>query len=128
MLILYQSKINDIERPCFTLISRMDKMPPYLLDASEGVGAIIIYEDDSEIMQKAKLFMAYHGIIDIKMRMLKVPELLRILGFGDGYILKGNQTNQKRFIGNAVEVNLAKYKVKARIQVIRFHCLSPYPS
>jgi len=114
----YQSKGNDLDRPCFTLIARMDKMPPYLVDATEGVGAILIYEEDSEIMKKIKLFMAYHGIIDIKMRMLKVPELLRIQGFGDGYILKGTQTDQKRFIGNAVEVNLAKHKVKARIQML----------
>src|SRR5690606_2304782 len=114
----YESKGNDLDRPCFTLIARMDKMPPYLMEASEGVGAILIYEDDSEIMQKIKLFMAYHGIIDIKMRMLKVAELLRIQGFGDGYVLKGTQTDQKRFIGNAVEVNLAKHKVKARILIL----------
>lgn len=111
----YNSKGNDLNRPCFTLIARMDKMPPYLLESTEGEGAILIYEDDTEIMKKIKLFMAIHGIVDIKMRMLKVRELLRIQGFGDQYQLKGTQTDQKRFIGNSVEVNLAKSIVKARI-------------
>ncbi|MDN3689080.1 DNA cytosine methyltransferase [Cyclobacterium jeungdonense] len=114
----YTSKGNDLDRPCFTLIARMDKMPPYLVDATEGEGAILIYEDDSETLKKIKLFMAAYGIMDIKMRMLKVPELLRIQGFGDGYQMMGTQTDQKRFIGNAVEVNLAMHKAQARLAAI----------
>lgn len=115
----YSSKGNDLERPCFTLIARMDKMPPSLLEATPGEGAIIIYDDDSETMKKIKLFMAIHGIVDIKMRMLMVRELLRIQGFGDGYVLKGTQTDQKRFIGNAVEVTLSKAKCNARIEALK---------
>jgi DNA (cytosine-5)-methyltransferase 1 len=115
----YASKGNDLERPCFTLIARMDKMPPYLMNATEGAGAIIINTEDSETMKKIKLFMAAKGIIDIKMRMLKVNELLRIQGFGDQYILKGTQTDQKRFIGNAVEVNLAMKKCAERISTLK---------
>ena len=46
--------------------------------------------------------MAAYGIIDIKMRMLKIPEMLRIMGLGDDYKLAGTQTDQKKFIGNAV--------------------------
>lgn len=43
------------------------------------------------------------GIIkDIKMRMLTIQELKEITGFKPNYILMGNQTNQKKFIGNAV--------------------------
>lgn len=115
----YTSKGNDLERPCFTLIARMDKAPPSMIGAIEGEGAILIYEDDSDIMKKIKLFMAAHGIVDIKMRMLKVTELLRIQGFGDKYQLKGTQTDQKRFIGNSVEVSLAKAKVKSRIDILQ---------
>jgi DNA (cytosine-5)-methyltransferase 1 len=114
----YQNKGNDLDRPCFTLIARMDKMPPYLMDATEGYGAIIVYEDDCETLKKIKLFMAIYGIVDIKMRMLKVVELLRIQGFGDQYKLMGNQTDQKRFIGNSVEVNLAMKKAQARLMAI----------
>lgn len=112
----WSSNGASMDKPCFTLIARMDKAPPYLVEANElqSEGAIVIYEDDSEIIKKIKLFMAYYGIVDIKMRMLKVPELLRIQGFGDHYILHGNQSMQKKFIGNSVEVNLAKAKVKSR--------------
>jgi len=46
--------------------------------------------------------MAAYGIIDIKMRMLKVPELLKIQGFPNNYYLAGNQSDQKKFIGNSV--------------------------
>lgn len=114
----WSSKGNTLERPCFTLIARMDKAPPILVDATEGQGAILIYEDDLEIVKKIKLFMAHYGIVDIKMRMLKVKELLKIQGFGDSYILKGNQSMQKKFIGNSVEVNLAKKKVAARLDYL----------
>lgn len=116
----FKSKGSNLENPCFTLIARMDKAPPYIVDAEsieragDVIPCILIYNDESEIMKKIKIFMATHGIVDIKMRMLKIPELLRIQGFGDKYILKGTQTDQKRFIGNAVEVTLAKCKVAAR--------------
>ena len=114
----YQNKGNDLNRPCFTLIARMDKMPPSIIEATEGEGAIIIYNDDCETMKKIKLFMAFYGIVDIKMRMLKVAELLRIQGFGDQYKLRGTQADQKRFIGNSVEVNLAMKKAQARMTAI----------
>ena len=55
-----------------------------------------------------KEFMAEFGIIDIKMRMLKVPELLAIQGFPKGYKLIGTQSEQKKFIGNAVEVTTSR--------------------
>lgn len=82
----------------------MDKAPPYLISSEEGKdGIIIIYPDDSEVMILIKKFMAFHGIIDIKMRMLKVVELKRIQGFPEDYILKGTQADQKKFIGNSVQ-------------------------
>ena len=52
--------------------------------------------------------MALYNIIDIKMRMLKIKELKRIQGFPEDYILIGSQAEQKKFIGNAVEVGMAK--------------------
>ena len=52
--------------------------------------------------------MATYGIVDIKMRMLNVGELKRIMGFGTDYTLIGTQTEQKKYIGNAVEVNMSK--------------------
>ena len=42
----YQSDGGSIEKPCFTLIARMDKMPPYLITTEQGELAIVIGEDD----------------------------------------------------------------------------------
>ena len=103
----YNSAGGSVDNPCFTLIARMDKMPPYLVQTTEGVG-IEVYEDDSPMTRTIKEFMAAYGIIDIKMRMLKVSELLAIMGFPRGYKLVGTQSEQKKFIGNAVEVTTSR--------------------
>lgn len=108
----FNSAGGDINKPCFTLIARMDKMPPYLISTEKGVG-IRIFETDSEMTCKIKEFMAMYGIIDIKMRMLNINELKRIMGFSDNYILVGTQTEQKKYIGNAVEVNMSKVLCEA---------------
>lgn len=92
----------SLENPCFTLIARMDKRPPYLVITENGQLAITISESDSEIIKKIKLFMAAFSIAQIKMRMLKIDELKRIQGFPDDYVLVGSQADQKKFIGNAV--------------------------
>ena len=52
--------------------------------------------------------MVLHGITDIKMRMLKIVELLKIQGFSENYKLIGTKTEQKKFIGNAVHPTVAK--------------------
>lgn len=103
----FNSSCGSIDNPCFTLIARMDKMPPYLISTKEGVG-IAIYENDSKMMVDIKEFMAMYGIVDICMRMLKVDELKQIMGFPKDYILVGTQSEKKKYIGNAVEVNMAK--------------------
>ncbi len=109
----YQSKGSDVNDPCFTLIARMDKMPPYIVQIETGEFAIEIYSNDSPMTILIKKFMAAHGIVDIKMRMLYVIELLKIQGFPVHYILIGNQADQKKFIGNSVEVNTAKAMCEA---------------
>lgn len=77
----FQSAGGSVDNPCFTLIARMDKMPPYLIQTEQGEVAIVIDPNDSPAMVKIKEFMALYGIIDIKMRMLRIPELKRIMGF-----------------------------------------------
>lgn len=72
-----------------------------------GDMAILIEPNDSPAMVKIKEFMALYCIIDIKMRMLRIPELKMIMGFPRDYILVGTQADQKKFVGNAVEVNTA---------------------
>lgn len=107
---------SSIDHPSPVIIARQDKAPMYLVQAISGVFSIPVYPEDSPCMVKIKEFMAAFNIVDIKMRMLKIPELLRIQGFGDGYVLKGNQSDQKRFIGNAVEVNQARVLIEAMYQ------------
>lgn len=109
----FASKGGSVNDPCFTLIARMDKMPPYLITTDEGNIGIEVYETDSPMTQKIKEFMAIYGIVDIKMRMLKISELKRIMGFPDDYVLKGSQSDQKKYIGNAVEVGMARVLCEA---------------
>lgn len=123
----FASAGGSIDNPCFTLIARMDKMPPYLVNASSTVenlppfvkidtmGNIIIevYDTDIPILVKIKEFMAMYQIVDVMMRMLKIPELKRIMGFPENYKLIGTQAEQKKYIGNAVEVGMARVLCEA---------------
>lgn len=109
----FSSSGGSVDKPCFTLIARMDKMPPYLIATETGDIAIKIEETDSPAMVKIKEFMALYGIIDIKMRMLRIPELKQIMGFPKEYVLIGSQADQKKFIGNAVEVGIARKMCEA---------------
>lgn len=116
----FNSKGSDINNPCFTLIARMDKMPPYLVSTENGFG-IKIYESDSPMTIKIKQFMAMYGIVDIKMRMLKISELKKIMGFPEDYVLIGSQADQKKFIGNAVEVNMARVLCEALVSKLNIN-------
>jgi DNA (cytosine-5)-methyltransferase 1 len=97
----YNSKGGSIDSPCFTLIASMDKSAPSLVSASHGEVPEIDIED-SPMMVKIKEFCQEYGITDITTRMLRVPELKKIQGFGEDYYLAGNQADQKKFIGNSV--------------------------
>ena len=115
----FNSAGGSIDNPCFTLIARMDKMPPYLVATETGRVAIEIYDTDSPMTKKIKEFMALYGIVDIKMRMLRIPELKRIMGFPENYVLIGTQADQKKFIGNAVEVTMARVLCEAVSKKLR---------
>ena len=122
----FNSAGSSVDNPCFTLIARMDKMPPYLVATESGQLAIEIYDNDSPMTVKIKEFMALYGIVDIKMRMLRIPELKKIMGFPEDYVLIGTQADQKKFIGNAVEVTQAKKNTEAlckRLRVFRLEKL-----
>ena len=126
----YSRTGKSIDEPCFTLIARMDKTPPYLIEVAQDgeIPSFIkidgntivyeIYESDSPKTKEIKEFMAIYGIIDIKMRMLKIQELKEIMGFPKDYILVGTQTEQKKYIGNAVEVNTARAICEATVKRI----------
>ena len=115
----FNSAGGSVDSPCFTLIARMDKMPPYLVATESGRLAIEIYDNDSPMTVKIKEFMALYGIVDIKMRMLRIPELKKIMGFPEDYVLIGTQADQKKFIGNAVEVTQARKNTEALCKVLR---------
>ena len=115
----FNSAGSSVDNPCFTLIARMDKMPPYLVATESGQIAIEIYDNDSPMTVKIKEFMSLYGIVDIKMRMLRIPELKRIMGFPEDYVLVGTQADQMKFIGNAVEVTQAKKNAEALCAKLR---------
>lgn len=121
----FASAGGSIERPCFTLIARMDKMPPYLVATETGDVAINVYDTDTPMTVKIKEFMALYGIVDIKMRMLNIHELKRIMGFPDSYVLVGTQADQKKFIGNAVEVNMARVLCEALCRSLKDLNINP---
>ena len=95
------------------MMAHMDKAPIWLVTAEHGEICIAIFENDSPMTRKIKEFMAMYGIIDIKMRMLNIQELKRIMGFPEDYTLIGTQAEQKKFIGNAVEVNMSRVLCEA---------------
>ena len=103
----YQSKGGSIDEPIFTLIARMDKSPAYLATAEKGTPPEI-QSEDSEYTRLIKEFMIEHHIINIYMRLLSVTELKQAQGFPIDYTLVGTQTEQKKFIGNAVECHMSQ--------------------
>lgn len=104
----FSSKGGSVEDPCFTLIARMDKRPPSLVQTNHGGKTPKIKPQDCYTMRRIKAFCFAYGITDITTRMLRVPELKKIQGFPDDYYLAGNQTDQKKFIGNSVVPAIVK--------------------
>ena len=87
----------------------------YLMNPQNGEG-VCISPSDSQAMRKIKEFMLLFGLSDIRMRMLRIPELKRIMGFPTDYELIGNQGEQKKYIGNAVEVTTSRALCVATIK------------
>lgn len=113
---------GDIDQPCCTIVARQDKTPLYFVQVEHGPVAIAVFDTDSETMIKIKQFMVLYGLVDIKMRMLRVNELLKIQGFPADYILEGNQSDQKKFIGNSVVPHVVKAWTEAMaIRLIEFN-------
>jgi DNA (cytosine-5)-methyltransferase 1 len=99
------------DEPCMTVVARQDKAPLSMAtveQSNEPVMAIPVFESDCPTVVKIKEFMVMYDIYDIKKRMLMIPELLKIQSFPDNYYLAGTQTDQKKFIGNAVPPKVAK--------------------
>lgn len=106
-------QMHSVSKPSPPLLATADKTPMYLTTTEIGKDAIEILPTDIPIVVKLKEFMNLYGISDIKMRMLRVDELLKIQGFPDKYRLLGNQSDQKKFIGNSVVPHVVKAWVEA---------------
>lgn len=104
---------TSTDQPCPVIVARQDKAPLYLMQAVSGEFAIPVYDHDTEIAIAVKYFMVMYKISDIKMRMLRVQELLQIQGFPASYKLEGNQSDQKKFIGNSVVPQVVKSWIEA---------------
>lgn len=111
---------TSIEAPCPVIIARQDKATLYFVGVESGPVSIAVFDNDTDICIKIKQFMAVYGLVDIKMRMLRVLELLRIQGFPAKYKLEGNQSDQKKFIGNSVHPFIPKYWAEALAAKIIF--------
>jgi DNA (cytosine-5)-methyltransferase 1 len=114
----WKQQVHSTDDPSPVLIAKQDKTPLYLVQYDKGRVAIAVYEDDSEVMIRIKEFMVIYELVDIKMRMLRVVELLKIQGFPEGYKLEGNQADQKKFIGNSVVPHVVKAWTMALAQRI----------
>lgn len=99
---------TSTDAPCPVIVARQDKAPLYLVQCEAGDIAIAVYAEDSECTIRIKQFMAAFRLVDIKMRMLRVHELLKIQGFPADFQLFGNQSDQKKFIGNSVVPHVVK--------------------
>jgi DNA (cytosine-5)-methyltransferase 1 len=119
---------TDVPGP--VVVARQDKAPLSLtvVDSVSGdhMGiAVRIDAEDSDIMIRIKIFMVLYDIVDIKMRMLMISELLKIQGFRENYVLIGTQADKKKFIGNAVHPLVPEHMAKALLRKLDEH--SPHP-
>jgi len=95
-------QLSSIDNPAPTIPTKARTALVKCKQMESGPVVIPVNECDTEFMIKIKQFMAAYGIVDIKMRMLRVHELLSIQGFPPGYKLEGTQADQKKFVGNSV--------------------------
>lgn len=103
--------------PTLTTKDRFQLVQPSLADdcsggrqpcsAEQDIPAWRLLPTDSPAMARIKEFCALYGVVDVTMRMLRIPEMKRIQGFGDDYVLVGSQEEQKKYLGNAVVTQVA---------------------
>lgn len=104
----YSSARDSVDKRCFTHRESINKHRPQLVIGLCGKAASPIYPSESPMTVSIKKFMSQHQIADIRMRMFRIRELKLIMGFPEDYVLKGTQTDQKKYIGNAVECVMAR--------------------
>ena len=99
----FNNKGRSIDLPGQTLIARMDKKPIYLISAQHKLEFKKMRQSIRNPTEQLIIdFMDKNGMVDIKIRMLKVSELKKIQGFPEDFQLTGTKTNNLKFIGNSV--------------------------
>ncbi|MCU0337812.1 MAG: DNA cytosine methyltransferase [Sediminibacterium sp.] len=94
------------------------RTPLYYI-VGEGSPIIVpVYDGDCEWTIKLKEFMVLFQIVDIKMRMLVIEELIQIQGFPKDYIMIGSNTDKKKFIGNSVVPAVVEHWILAYSQAV----------
>ena len=117
---VYNGKGNNvsIDEPAPTVTTKdrlglVNVAHRYAVFTKNGPSYLEISEGDSETMKAMKKFCLENGIADIKMRMLRIDELLPIMGFPKDYALLGTKSENKKYIGNAVECGMARQLCEA---------------
>ena len=131
----YGGSTKSVDDPAGTIIARQDKAPLSVANAPkheletilrrvDGTGdehikyedgriIYTIYGTDDEWFVKIKEYMFENQLLDVCIRPLDITEMLLIQGFPAEYTLLGTKTNQKKFIGNSVEVKVGMALFKA---------------
>jgi len=102
----YGGSNRSIFDPSCTVIARQDKAPLGITVCKSGDFEYTVTAADDSYMVLIKQYCIKHGIKDVLVRPLTVNEMLKIQGFPNWYKLTGTQTEQKKHIGNSVEVKV----------------------
>lgn len=100
---------SGLDRPLPTVVTNSHARLMSALYAAGAIGEKVMDAiNDSAAMLRLKAACRKAGIIDLLVRMLTVRESMRGQGFPDWYLLLGTETDQRKMIGNAVEVNTGR--------------------
>jgi DNA (cytosine-5)-methyltransferase 1 len=102
---------NQLENPFNTIVT----------NPKQNLVTVLLKDKSSVILRKIGNLYVSSNIVDIRMRMLKIPELLQAQGFPKDYILKGNVKTRKKHIGNAVVPLMAKLLVEANLKGLEIY-------
>ncbi len=111
----YGGTNRSVEQPACTVIAWQDKAPLGLTCAVKDSVCNVPGDcsTDDKYFRLIKEYCRKHSITDILVRPLLVNEMLRIQGFPGKYRLEGTMTEQKKYIGNSVEVQVGKALFKS---------------
>ena len=96
----------ELEKYCSAVIET--SRPPEAFKTSESQQKWVEQQDSMEDL--GSFYNKNRAVLDTA---LKISELKAIMGFPPDYVLVGTQSEQKKYIGNAVEVNMSRVLCEA---------------